>query len=496
MNFTYQALTWGFLLALLPLLIHLINMMRHKRVEWAAMEFLLASYKKHRRWVWLKQLLLLLLRVFIIGLIVAMLAQWDPGKSWLTRFGGKETHHFILLDDSFSMGELANGNTAFDRALSIVGRIGTQASERSNQRFTLLRFSKAGELTISKADSNSDADIAAIADFSGAFVDSDFPGRLSERQKDLVMTQTDAGPLKALKLLQTLVAKSSNQHRNIYLVSDFRVQDWENPTEVKETLAGLSGESEEIHLVDCVEPGNTNLAITELVPADDTRAAGVPLFMHLRVKNYGTEPATNVQVKMRSIFHAKGTVQAAESGEVTGQIEELPVVVFENIEPGMTASKRVQVFFPEAGQHVVDAQLPEDSILTDNSRYTVLDFPEGDNVLLIDGTSDLRNQYFITSVFRPSQLTNTGIIPDVQPVEFLRDTPAEALSKYSAIYLMDVSRLDGDAIVNLEQYVSRGGGLAWFAGEQIDINFFNENLYRNGEGLMPVEFAGPAILVA
>ena len=144
MNFTYQALTWGFLLALLPLLIHLINMMRHKRVEWAAMEFLLASYKKHRRWVWLKQLLLLLLRVFIIGLIVAMLAQWDPGKSWLTRFGGKETHHFILLDDSFSMGELANGNTAFDRALSIVGRIGTQASERGNQRFTLLRFSKAG----------------------------------------------------------------------------------------------------------------------------------------------------------------------------------------------------------------------------------------------------------------------------------------------------------------------------------------------------------------
>ena len=136
MNFTYQALTWGFLLALLPLLIHLINMMRHKRVEWAAMEFLLASYKKHRRWVWLKQLLLLLLRVLIIGLIVAMLAQWDPGKSWLTRFGGKETHHFILLDDSFSMGELANGNTAFERALSIVGRIGTQASERSNQRFT------------------------------------------------------------------------------------------------------------------------------------------------------------------------------------------------------------------------------------------------------------------------------------------------------------------------------------------------------------------------
>ena len=37
--------------------------MRHRRVQWAAMEFLLKSYKKHRKWVWLKQLLLLLLRM-------------------------------------------------------------------------------------------------------------------------------------------------------------------------------------------------------------------------------------------------------------------------------------------------------------------------------------------------------------------------------------------------------------------------------------------------
>lgn len=494
MNFTYQALTWGFLLALLPLLIHLINMMRHKRVEWAAMEFLLASYKKHRRWVWLKQLLLLLLRVFIIGLIVAMLAQWDPGKSWLTRFGAKETHHFLLLDDSYSMGELANGNTAFDRALTIVGRISSQASERSNQRFTLLRFSKASGAT-ALVEEIAEVTMNNVADFSGAFVDSDFPERLSDRQKDMILTQADNGPLPALQLLQTLIARNPDQHRNVYLISDFRQNDWENPAEIKEALANLSSQSEEIHLVDCVENGNTNLAITELLPADDTRAAGVPLFMHLRVKNYGSEPATNVQVKMRSIFHAQGTVQAAEPAEVLGQIEELPVVVFDNIEPGVTATKRVQVFFPEAGKHVVDAELPEDSILADNSRFTVLDFPEGDHVLLVDGTSDQRNQYFINSVFRPSQLTNTGIIPDVQPVEFLRDTPAESLSKYSAIYLMDIGRLDPDAITNLEQYVTRGGGLAWFAGSQVDVKFFNDQLYRSGQGLMPVEFAGSIINV-
>ena len=89
MQFLFPILTWGFLLALVPLLIHLINMMRHRRVKWAAMEFLLQSYKKHRKWVWLKQLLLLLMRMAAIALLVMMLAQWLTQGQWLDLFGGK-----------------------------------------------------------------------------------------------------------------------------------------------------------------------------------------------------------------------------------------------------------------------------------------------------------------------------------------------------------------------------------------------------------------------
>ena len=64
-------------LAAVPLIIHLINMMRHRRVKWAAMEFLLQSYKKQRNWIFFKQLLLLLLRMAVMIAIVAMLARFD-----------------------------------------------------------------------------------------------------------------------------------------------------------------------------------------------------------------------------------------------------------------------------------------------------------------------------------------------------------------------------------------------------------------------------------
>ena len=66
---------WGMWFVAAPVLIHLINMLRHQRVEWAAMEFLLLSQKKHRTWVILKQLLLLLLRMAAIALVVLALAQ-------------------------------------------------------------------------------------------------------------------------------------------------------------------------------------------------------------------------------------------------------------------------------------------------------------------------------------------------------------------------------------------------------------------------------------
>ena len=45
-----------------PILIHLINRMRFRRVKWAAMEFLLKAQKRMRRQRILEQLILLLLR--------------------------------------------------------------------------------------------------------------------------------------------------------------------------------------------------------------------------------------------------------------------------------------------------------------------------------------------------------------------------------------------------------------------------------------------------
>ena len=123
MQFVFQPLAWGFLLVLLPLLIHLINLVRQRRTQWAAMEFLMESYRKLRRWVWLKQALLIASRMLAVAIAVAMLAQWVSGSRWLAMISQSTTHHYVILDDSASMSDTSSKGTAYQSALSAVQSI-------------------------------------------------------------------------------------------------------------------------------------------------------------------------------------------------------------------------------------------------------------------------------------------------------------------------------------------------------------------------------------
>src|SRR5476651_1023321 len=85
----------GVALISVPIIIHLINRMRFKRVRWAAMEFLLKAQKKNRRRLIIEQLLLLALRCFLVGL-VGLLVMRFVGVSFAD-FGIKQSVHIVLL---------------------------------------------------------------------------------------------------------------------------------------------------------------------------------------------------------------------------------------------------------------------------------------------------------------------------------------------------------------------------------------------------------------
>ena len=510
-------------LAAVPILIHLINMMRHRRVQWAAMEFLLASYKKHRNWIWLKQLILLLMRVAAILFVVLMLAGVGcRDDQFASLFGGRTTHHYVLLDDSFSMSERVGGAFAFDRALQVVKNIAQQSRQaEGRQRLTLIRFSRAAAradendaLAAASPDSaakapttnNAEApqtgeapkaaasEALRVADIDAEYIDTDFDARLEEITRTFEPSQRAVGPVPALELVRQLLDDAGDVDRKIYVISDFRTNEWGNPAEPKKHLQALTESKSEVFLITCVEQEQPNLAITALEPTNDTRAAGVPLFVNVAVRNYGRTAARNVQVKVRSIFYdAPG---GANPGEAPKQIDNLPPVVLEEIAPGETAVGRVQVFFPKSGVHAVEAELPADPVAADNHRYAVLDFPAAETVLVIDGDTERRNEFFLTSVFQPGARANTGVVVDSQPETFLNNVTAEQLAQYKAIFLCDVRRLDAPAIESLEQYVRNGGGVAVYVGPNVNLQAYNGTFYRDGQGFFPLPLEKQGFLVA
>lgn len=482
-NFGFPALTWAFLLALAPLLIHLINLLRHRRVQWAAMDFLLQSYKKHRKWVWLRQFLLLATRILALVLLVAMLAQWKPQHRWLSQFSGAAAHHYVLLDDSFSMSQRRGEATAFEQALSVVRAIAARAQEQDGlQRFTLVRFSRAAQ----GSDPAAGEDVAQLADLNAEIVDARFEDKFEEQRRRLTVSQLAAGPVPSLGLVKQLVAEDESPQKIVYVVSDFRAKEWRSPAEARSTLEQLEAAEVDIEFVSCVRQAEPNLAIVDLQPDAGPRAAGVPLFVSVAVKNFGSQAAQRVQLKVRSHFYDDGLNATAAAGEFGGAAEELPVELIESIPPGETVRQRVQVYFPEPGQHVVEAELPEDSVTVDNRRWCSITFRTGEPVLIVDGDPAQRNAFYMESIFNPGTRANTGIEPRVESATFLRDAAAGALDEFAAIYLLDVNRLDTRAVENLEKYVTAGGGLALFLGPQVDARFYSEQLYRNAAGLLPM----------
>src|SRR6476646_8280717 len=79
-----------------PIIIHLINRMRFRRIRWAAMEFLLKSQKRNRRRLIIEQLILLALRILLVLLVAFLVARWVYGSDK----GGQSTLHVILMDDT------------------------------------------------------------------------------------------------------------------------------------------------------------------------------------------------------------------------------------------------------------------------------------------------------------------------------------------------------------------------------------------------------------
>ncbi len=480
--FIHPALLWGFALISIPLVIHLINLLRHRRVQWAAMEFLLAAYRKHRTRVRMKELLLLLMRMAAVAIVVLLVAQPILKSKLGALLGGVKVHHIVILDDSYSMSERVQESGTFDNAKRVLTQLADETTRQTfAQQFTLLRTSKsaAGHLK---------------PDFHNIRMDVDFPTQLHGVLENTQPSESAIPVLDALNAIEELAPAAQDEKRIVYVLSDFRRKDWEENTELVEVLKKLDSAGVTLRLVDCAQAETPNLTISDLRAVEGTRAVNVPLMMKVRVTNYSGSAVKNVVVhpQVESSFGSStGSDSTGKGAEGTSSgTQMLPALNITEIPPHESVEETFPVRFPTAGSHRVTASLDADAILTDNVARCAEEIPPFESVLVIDESADATTSRPLITALAPGGNVNTGLVTRIEAPRFLS---TNSLDEFKTIYLLNVSTLDASAITALETFLKNGGGVACFLGDRTD-PVLAQKWYRNGEGFFPVLLNGPTDL--
>ena len=421
------------------------------------MEFLLQSQQRNRRRLLLEQLLLLLLRILIVIGLVMLISRLILDPAQMSIFRGAQSHHVVLIDDSLSMRDRWGETNGFAEAIKVVDQLVTGGAQLPNtQKLTLVRLSQPDQPFLVERNVNEDF----VMEMRSKLDPQTF--KCTHQLLDLV-----AGLRAAKKLLSN--EKGAIQH--LHVISDFRDRDWRDQKAISATLEELTSTGIAVNLVRAVPETHANLGITDLTGDTQVATVDVPLRMQVTVKNFGERLVRDIRL---SIFDNN---------------EKLPAsVVFEKIDPRMSATHDFEVRFATAATHKLRVSLEADSLPEDNSRSLAVEVSRSIPVLIVDGDAAGEDGSYVADAIATDPKA-TGYSAAVENVEYLRRRP---LQGFSCIYLVNVPELPADSIDALERFVAAGGGLAWFVGDAILPSHYNEALFRKGEGLFPLPL-DPAI---
>jgi hypothetical protein len=468
MSFLSPAFLLGLPLVAIPVLIHFFSRKQRTPIRWGAMEFLLVSAIPRRRFLRLRDLLLLLLRVALLLAIIGALAQPMLSSSWMGSAGPRDV--ILILDNSMSTARQVGGGTVFARELDEADKIIRQL--KGTDVLRVLLASPAPEWL---GDT-------PVAGGSGALHE------LAARVRRLKPNDGAADLLECAQTAMRAEPAGKNVSRFITVVTDGQAHGWRAETPgVWTAIRALAKKSPEPVVMRVVVPEGVsgplvNLAVEKMTALRAVAGVGQPITLTASIKNTGTRPspATSLAWSTRE--------------------ESLGVSAVPALQPGAGTTVNLSQPFLTPGLIDVSCRLADpDDLAPDNSAHFLLDVTHAVPILFVEGEpqadpmqSDSR--YFLAALGYTGEAKEPAAAasifhPKLINYERLR---AEELSSFQCIVLADVPRLPADLVQKLVRYVNSGGGL-WIAlGEQTDVAAFNQAFFEQGAGLSALPLRQPA----
>lgn len=481
---THPALFIGGLIAVLsPIIIHLLNKRKFRKVDWAAMDFLLQAQKLNKRKVKMEEFILLLLRCLAMALLGFFLARpflsFNEGGGI---FKSASYERVIVLDDSLSMQSLNGNSTPLSEAKKLLDEWVTNlASNDSEDSLTLYKTSQPSKPVFNGVPL-SEASVTELLDEIKATEASDATANLAV----------------TLGEVEKLVASGgADANRIVYVLTDLRSRDWVSTAVAEDATAAGGGEKDAVatlkrivekaagcYVMDLAGDGDANLLVADVVPGDKTLVAGVATNFDVLVRNMGREAASDVKVRFsaQDAIPLEANIDRIDPGDIGTATFSYSFAQPADAGGSEAALEPVSL----KAEIVTDSGGVNDLLPGDNTRFFPARVVRGIRVLVVDGdpagTFGARESYFLKRALSPRGSVMSGI--DVSVVD---DTELDnvRLDQYQVIFLANLYRVTAERRSNLEEWVNNGGGLIVSLGDQVDEDIYNEELYRDGAGLLP-----------
>ncbi|MGI8891945.1 MAG: BatA domain-containing protein [Bacteroidia bacterium] len=411
-QFLYPAFLFALFAIAIPIIIHLFNFRRFKRVYFTNVQFLKEVKQETQSKSRLKHLLVLISRILaIIFLVLAFAQPFIPVDDRQVAVGAKNISVFI--DNSFSMEAVGPNGRLLDVAKRKAEDLALAYDP--SDRFQLLtnNFEARHQRMVTR-----DEFITMISEVNA--------GPAAHNISEVVKRQKDA------------LGTASNQ--TAFLLSDFQ----KSITDINaiETDTNLS-----LRYIPVNAQKTGNLYIDSVWFSSPGVQPGRPEELHVKIMNTGDEEAENIPVK----FTVNGAQRALASVDIAANTSVTSVLSFSVSEPGWQKAVLSITDYP---------------ITFDDNYYIAFNVASQINVLSLN--EETSNNY-LEALFRNDPFFQYLPV-NINQVDY------SGLKNYNLIVLNDVKTVSSGLSQELNKFVEDGGTLLVFPADQADLNSFQNML--------------------
>ena len=412
MNFLFPTFLIGLAAIAIPIIIHLFNFRKYKKVYFTNVQFLKELKQESDSKSKLKEWLILLMRILAISCLVFAFAQpFIPGKS--KNIQGEKAIS-IYIDNSFSM-------------------------ESTNKKGTLLENAKLYAVEIANTYSESDKFQLLTNDFEGKHQRFISKEEFIEQLNDIKISSATKVLEDVIKRQQDFLQNSSSKNKQVFLLSDFQ----KNSTVINKT--GIDTNLS-IAYIPITSTEINNVFIDSIWFESPIQQLGTQQIIHATIINKSNKDIENGTLKL---FINKQQVSLSSFSISVGNAKDVSI--------GFTVK--------EKGINKGVLSIEDYPITYDDQFYFSFNAQTIINALIINGkeTKTVNN-------FR-SLMQNDSMFNFIESNEVSIDF--SLFSKENIIVLNELTTLTSGLTSEVQKFISNGGSVVLFPNKKVDIVNYN-----------------------